>query len=238
MQEERVGEFLGLTAWEIPALPSITRPTAARPFELCSVPQAHPAAQHTGLLTPARLPGEGQRSRGLGIFPGSHASEGWGGLQALVSIPLEPPPFPPTPGCGPTFWLLMPSSSQCYTMPLRWEKAGLRKEGVKENQKHCGAALGFAENWLCGGRHLCPVPAPPAWGQSPVPAAAMGPPAQLNLPGWPAPRCCPFWRLHRRISCPSLHRAFQLPAEVLWLSQPSLQKPSDTYIPLALDSNL
>ena len=114
------------------------------------VPQAHPAAQHMELLTPARLPDEELRPQGLGISPGPNASEGQGRLRALNSIPLETPPFPPTPGLSLTFQILTPSSSQCYTMPLpqRWQKAGPWKEGDKENQKCCEAALGFAESWL------------------------------------------------------------------------------------------
>ena len=99
--------------------PAIIVQTAARPCELCPVSQAHAAAQHTGLFTPTRLPDEELRPRALGIFPGPHASEGWDGLRALVSIPLEPLPFPSTPVHGPTFPLLLPSSSQCYMMPLR-----------------------------------------------------------------------------------------------------------------------
>ena len=90
--------------------PFITVPTAARPCELCTVPQAHPATQHMGLLTPARLPDEELRPWGLGIFPKPPASEGQRGLRALVSIPLEPRPSPPSPGSGPSFRHLMPSS--------------------------------------------------------------------------------------------------------------------------------
>ena len=120
---------------------------AFRPCELSLIPRAHPAAEHTGLLTPAHLQDEELRPWGLGFFAGSRASDGWGGLRALVLIPLEPLPFPPTPCQGLTFRLLTLSSSQCHTMPLaRVTKAGPGKEGDQENQKHCGAALGFAEN--------------------------------------------------------------------------------------------
>ena len=90
-----------------------TGSTVARPSELCLIPYVHPATQYTGLLTPARHPHEELRPRGLAIFPGSRASEGRGGLRALFSIPLEPPPFPSTTGHDLTLRLLIPSSSQC-----------------------------------------------------------------------------------------------------------------------------
>ena len=93
--------------------PVITGSTVARPCKLCLIPYVHPATQYMGLLTPARLPHEELRPRGLAIFPGSRASEGCSGLRALFSIPLKPPPFPPTTGHDLTLRLLIPSSSQC-----------------------------------------------------------------------------------------------------------------------------
>ena len=90
--------------------PVITGSTVARPCELCLIPYVHPETQHMGLLTPTRLPDEELRPWGLGIFPKPPASEGQRGLRALVSIPLEPRPSPPSPGSGPSFRHLMPSS--------------------------------------------------------------------------------------------------------------------------------
>lgn len=140
MQEERVGEFLGLTAWEIPALPSQGQQP---PDPLGSVLSLRriPQPNTQGLPTPARSQVEEQRPWGLGIFSGSRASEGRE-LQASGLNSSGAPALPAHPRLWPDLWLLMPSSSQCYTMPLRWEKAGPWKEGVKENQKHRGAALG------------------------------------------------------------------------------------------------
>ena len=237
MQEERVGEFLGLTVWEIPAPPSQDQQPpgpASSVLSLRHILQPNTWSSSHPLASQMKNWGHGawassQDHRlvraGVGLDPWSqffwspHASH------------------PPQAKAQPSHFsgLLLLSATRCL-----WgdKKQAGRRKGTRRIRHAVGLLCGLLRTDSVQGQRLCPMPAPPVWGQSPVPAAAMGPPAEQNLPGWPAPRCCPFWRLHRRISCPSLHKAFRLPAEVLWLSQPSLQNPSDTYSPFALGSHL
>ena len=130
----------------------------------------------------------------------------------LGSEPWSQFPWSPYPSClpqakaRPSDFLGLPLLSAIRCL---WDdkKQARGRMGTRRIRSTVGLLYGLLRTDSVGGQCLCPVLAPPTWGRCPVPAAAMGLPAQLHLSDWPAPCCCPFWGLHKRISCHSLHRA-------------------------------
>ena len=88
------------------------------------------------------------------------------------------PSRPPQASAWPSKFSHLPPLSATRCLCLRGDKKQARgRKGTRRIRSAVRLLWGLLRADPTGGQHFFPVPAPPVWGQCPVPAASMGPPA-------------------------------------------------------------